>query len=265
MNSIWLNAVRASQAAAFDPDAVTLFAAMTTQPDTARKTLISDTIVALKAAGVWSLLDAVWFMAAHDEQAGRLNWKDPASFTLSEQGVITFTVDRGWQGNGTTGYLNTGWIPATHGVNYQQNDASAGGFVQLAVLGGLGGALSGGLTGPILQVLRGDGNRINSLFVAGTGLAPAISSEGFYVTRRTASDAQQMLTNGTIDATNTAASSTRPAVALYIGARNNNGTADLFSQNRLAMFFTAAAMSAAQQLSLYNTTQAYMTAVGAAV
>jgi hypothetical protein len=127
----------------------------------------------------------------------------------------------------------------------------------------LGGA--GRLGGPALQILRGAGNRANSLLVGGTGLTPAISSEGFYVPRRTASDAQQMLTNGAIDATNTAASSTRPAVALCIGARNNNDVVDLFSQNRLAMFFTAAAMSEAQQLALYNTTQAYMTAVGAAV
>ena len=261
-----IHGVAASQAA-LDPDAGAIIAAMTTPPDAARQTLISNTVVALKAVGVWTLLDALWVMAAHHEQASRLNWKSPGNFTLSEQGGITFETDRGWQGNGTSGYLNTGWIPATHGVNYQQNGASAGGYVQENGTGSvIGGALSGGATGPILLALQGGGNRINTEFTGATGLTPAITAEGFYVIRRTASNAQQMLSNGAIDATNTATSSTRPAVALYLGARNNNGTADLFSQNRLALANVGAAMSEAQQASLYSVFQTgYLATVGAAV
>jgi hypothetical protein len=111
MNPIWLNAVRVS-GASLDPDALTLIAAMTVAPNAARRQVISDHIVALKAAGIWALLDAYWMLAAHDEQASRLNWKSPGDFTLAPAGVIAFTTDRGWQGNGSSGYLDTGWLAA---------------------------------------------------------------------------------------------------------------------------------------------------------
>jgi hypothetical protein len=274
MNSIWLNAVRASQAAALDPDALTLFAAMTVQPNETRKTLISDTIKSLKAAGVWSLLDAVWFMAAHDEQASRLNWKAPASFTLATAGTITFTLDRGWQGDGSSGYLDTGWIPATHGVNYQLNDASFGVYSRTDYANDAHcdiGARSATNTNMANLFIRRSTTNSEIAYYTNQNIfslgAHSLSSTGLYVARRTASNAAQAYRNGSSIATNTSASTGLAGVPFFIAANNNNGTAGAatFTTRQYALAFTAAAMSAAQQLALYNTTQAYMTAVGAAV
>lgn len=90
-----------------DPAAEALFARMTVQPDATRKKLINDAVVASKAAGLWNKLDALWLMAAHDAQAAGLNLIS-SNYTLSPVNSPTFTVDRGYQGNGTTSYLNTG-------------------------------------------------------------------------------------------------------------------------------------------------------------
>jgi hypothetical protein len=272
MNPILYRAILASQAAAFDPDpdAVALFAAMTVQPNAARQRLISDTIVALKAAGVWSLLDAVWFMAAHDEQASRLNWKAPASFTLSEQGVITFTVDRGWQGDGSSGYLDTGWTPSVHGVNYTQNNASLGVYSRTDTDGGID--FSARQTSPAPSRLINFAMRLSGVtggMINGPlsgGLTAAIANSlGLGAMRRTASNAQQVFRNGVELAANATLSEALVAIPPYIGARNNDGVAELYTTRQYALAFTGAAMSTTQQLALYSTTQAYMTAVGAAV
>jgi hypothetical protein len=272
MNPILYRAILASQAAAFDPDAVALFAAMTVQPNAARKTLISDTIVALKAAGVWTLLDAVWFMAAHDEQASRLNWKAPASFTLSEQGVITFTADRGWQGNGTTGYLDTGWTPSVHGVNYKLNDASFGAYMRQhsgtnarTLMGARDLASGSSSRMSILLTVTSTIARVNT----GTNLNQASVgsiANGLNVARRSASNSQFVFRNGVSVATGSATSQGVPQFAFYIAATNNGADAvEEFDDRQFSFAYTGASMSEAQQLALYNNVQAYMTAVGAAV
>jgi hypothetical protein len=72
---------------------------MTVQPDNPRKRLINALIVGLKADGVWSKLDWLCLWAAHDQQAARVNWAQPAkSATLNF--VPTWTLDRGYR-NGT--------------------------------------------------------------------------------------------------------------------------------------------------------------------
>lgn len=107
-----------------DSDAATLIAAMSPAPDGARQTLINTTVVALKAAGIWALMDECWFMAAHASQSSLLGWKRYKD--LSAVNSPTFTTNRGYKSNGTSSYLDTNFAPGTHGVNYTLNDASIG-------------------------------------------------------------------------------------------------------------------------------------------
>lgn len=108
-----------------DTDYDNLIAAMSVAPTDFRKGLIARFIGALYAASVWTKIDAMWVMAAHDEQAARLNWKSPGSFTLTAVNSPTFVADTGFNGNGSTSYLDTGWDRATNGVQYTQDNAHA--------------------------------------------------------------------------------------------------------------------------------------------
>jgi hypothetical protein len=258
-----------------DPDAITLIAAMTTAPDAARQTLISDHIIALKAAGIWSQLDTYYMMAAHHEQASRLNWKSPGNFTLVANGGITFTVDRGWQGDGSTGYLDTGWIPATHGVNYQLNDASFGVYSRTNLQQDSSdmGATAGSVTLASIIFARGltggAAGRLVTRINHNTQDAPAIAavpnSTGLSVARRTNSSDHQAFKNGAEVAAATRASGLT-TLEFYICARNGDGTPVAFSTRQYASAFTAAAMSEAQHAALYAAQQnGYLAAVGAAV
>lgn len=105
-----------------DTDFDNLIAAASVAPTDLRKGYIARFIGALYAASVWTKMDVMWVLAAHDEQFGRLNWKSPSTFTLTAVNSPTFTTDRGFAGNGSTSYLDTGWDWATNGVGYTQND-----------------------------------------------------------------------------------------------------------------------------------------------
>jgi len=109
----------------YDPAAVTLFAAMATQPSDARKALYNAIIVALKAAGVWTRIDVLYLEAVETAQQASLNWKSPGTFTTTDTGTPTFTVDRGITGVDSTSYKNTGFVPSTNAVQYTLNDRSA--------------------------------------------------------------------------------------------------------------------------------------------
>lgn len=112
----------------YDPDAASLFARMSVQPDDVRKLLISDTIAAFKAAGVWSKFDILYFLAAHDAQAARLNWKSN-NFNCLAVSSPTFTTDRGYAGNGSSSYLNTQYTPnqtLNPGAQFLQSNCAMG-------------------------------------------------------------------------------------------------------------------------------------------
>lgn len=78
----------------YSPEALALSARFTTPPDTARKTLINNLIVALKAAGVWAKLGAPYLRAAADSQAARQNWL-ANQFNSTPVASPTFASDRG--------------------------------------------------------------------------------------------------------------------------------------------------------------------------
>ncbi len=90
------------------PQTQTLIDAFSTAPKRARTFLIDDTISALIDAGVWSKLDVLYVMAGADSQAAKLNWKAPSSHTLTAVNSPSFTANRGYTGNGTSSYLETG-------------------------------------------------------------------------------------------------------------------------------------------------------------
>jgi hypothetical protein len=91
-------------------EALALFARMSTQPNLTRKRLIDSTIRSLKNAGLWdtSLIPALYFLAAHDAQAARLNWIQNAS-NLSANAGMTFTTDRGYTGDASSGALTASY------------------------------------------------------------------------------------------------------------------------------------------------------------
>jgi len=77
-------------------------------------------------AGIWADIDGFYmFAAAPNEEAALINLKGDR-FNLRKYGGLTFTQGRGYQGDGTSGYLDTGFNPsiaALSTMRWQQNSA----------------------------------------------------------------------------------------------------------------------------------------------
>jgi len=79
----------------------------------------------MKADGVWAKLDVFYVFAQDGGSAfGTLNWKNPNANQSALVNSPTFVVNGGFQGNGTSSYIDTNFNPATQGVQYTQNNAS---------------------------------------------------------------------------------------------------------------------------------------------
>lgn len=244
-------------AGGYDIAAVTYFAAMSSQPDGTRKRLLNELIVGLKTDGVWPLLDWLSIMAAHDAQAARINAKNPAQ-VATEAVAPTFTTDRGYTGNGSTQYLDTGVNPSTAGGLFSQNSAHMGVWTGTNVTNGLefdvGNARS--RINP-----RSGGN-----FVCGgnassgdTSALPVATSIGHTAWYRNNSADFRTFKNGAFVETET-----RTSEALTnANVRICDTDGSTFSTRRIQAVHWGGAPSDANVLAIYNRLNTYMTAVGA--
>lgn len=82
--------------------------AMTVAASVERALVLNNAIYGLKKTELWAKATALYFLAAHDAQAARLNIKTPSGAALTEVNAPAFTVDGGYDGNGTTSYLDCG-------------------------------------------------------------------------------------------------------------------------------------------------------------
>lgn len=110
--STWVTSAAYDSATVPDPLALYL-AALTGSPSDATKLAYRILISALARAGIFDKLDGLWLLANHDAQAARINLVAPSAYTLTTNGAPDFTQFQGYQGNGTTEYLGTGFNPTT--------------------------------------------------------------------------------------------------------------------------------------------------------
>lgn len=110
-----------------------------TLPSDAQKTLQNQLLVNLKTAGVWSKLDTFAnFATDGSSNFALIDWKRLTQYTAVNS--PTFTTNQGFQGNGTSSYIDTNFNAVTQGVNYVQNNSSR--YVYLHTASGTG-ALDG--------------------------------------------------------------------------------------------------------------------------
>jgi hypothetical protein len=243
--------------ASYLPESRALFAAATVQPTPGRKGYIDKFIRALMASGCWTKIDVMWVLAAHDEQAGRLNWKSPGSFTLTAVNSPTFTTDRGFASNGSTSYLDTGWDWGTDGVQYTQNNAHIAAYIHTTgnsnPFFGTGGASYnvqvGSVSGGRITVNTG-----SSLNAGGSAVAPLQ-----IVGRRNVSTDQTVLRDGVQIATGANASSTTASTQDIAFGKNG----PTYGTARVSIGSLGAYLDDTEALAFYNACNAYMVALGA--
>lgn len=245
---------------------------------TGRKTTVNTMIVSMKSAGVWSLLDRLWILAAENSISART---DMVGLTLaSVVGSPTFTTDRGFTGtdtgfNGATNYLDSGWKPNT-GVNFTQNACHVSGWSTTNNAATNGGAFLGvsdtvtGVSETDIIATFTDGNvyaRLNDASGSGSQGAPS-TRQGHWLTNRSSSSSTTTYQNASALSPETVTSGPRTDLNMYICAANlgNSGTnqPSFGTPNQIAMASVGGDLTSVTSgvTNFYNALRTYMTAVG---
>lgn len=264
-DSDWSETISFTTASAFlDADAQTLINNMSVAPSAARQTLISDLVAGLKTDGIWSKLDRLWVMAAHDAQAARLDWKDPAGTSLTATNSPTFTADQGYEGDGSSAFLATGYTPSVDGSSYTANSISFGVWVNAvgpdATQFWGGGSTAG--TGSTGVFRLADGSVWRGR--AGTGNIDATTlsenATGLLASNRSSSSAVQLYRNGTSEASLTGQSAfSILSQEIYLLGLNNSGSAAFHATGRISAAFVGGSLTATEHSNLHSRLNTYIT------
>lgn len=189
------------------------------------------------------------------------NAKNPATFQATYTGTITHTSQH-MVSNGTTGYANTGFNPATNDVDafmtiacWIRNTPADGVYVAM-------GAISA--TNRYTQIYPRLGDTFygqvnsNNVITENTGN----STSGMFIATRLNGTAEYVQKNGSrLDIGTTANAVTNNNI--YVLAQNVNGTAGNFGTHQLCMYAIATTpLTTAQAAQFYTDYSTFITAVG---
>jgi len=247
-----------------EAETMALIARMTTEPTDARKGLINRTIINLKAKGLFAKIKTLYYIAAHEQASGFLNWIS-TSFDLSVGAAGgTFTTDRGWAGDATGAYLKTGFKPATHGGAGFQNSASMGFVTPTSEDGKYPmGSYSGSSYFFISGYNGGQGIAVGMNTTTLSLNAAIANSIGYSIGVRDGGNVRNYRNN--TEDTDAIASAAPNDYEILIGARNGVGTPNGFSAAQVQFAFIGDALTAQEVADLIQISEDYLWAVGAGV
>lgn len=247
-----------SQGVRYSAEASAYFARMSVQPDAARRRLIDATIAALKAAGTWSKRSGIYLIAAHDAQAARLNLKADA-FNLLAIGSPSWVADRGYQGDGTGAYLDTGYNLSSGGGLYQQTSANVAAWSLTSAIsaGSIIGAFVGGTGTNINQ--RGTSDaftaRVNGATAIGTTNA---DGSGYYSANRSGTSVRSGKNGVSIISGSQSADA---LINFTLRVLTASGTS--FRADRAAFAAFGGSLTEAEEAAEYAAIRTYLQALGA--
>lgn len=209
--------------------------------------------------------DRLWIHGLNNDVAARTSFVNPSSTIITAVNSPTFTANQGYQGNGSTSYLNTNYNPSTQGVKYTLSNASGFAYIGNNVIetrvafGSLGsGAVSAFLYPQYSNLIpiyaANDGGTDNY----GTGNSLGLSS-----VIRTSSTSLRLYKNGALNASATKNSTVIPNLALFICGFNLAGNLSAASTAKFSA--TGFGSSNFNQSTFYSALQALGTSIGWAV
>lgn len=218
-----------------------------TAPSTQEKQFENRLVKFLKTVGIWNNLDIFYnFFHGGDENYGRINWKNPGTYNATLVNSPTFTTYLGFDFNGTTQYINTNFNPSTNASAGSQNNASAGVLI-------MENTQSNGQDLGVITTTRRlaicSRNTSDQVYVnVNDNTAITVSGNtqaaGLYHTYRAASSTNSLKRNDiTLSLLGSSTSTGLPQNNIYIGARNNAGTADLFSDRTIGRAWFGSSMN----------------------
>lgn len=229
-----------------------------------RVTALGTLFAALQAAGTWELYDDIYLLAAENETQALTSLKQRRLATATAS--PTFTTDRGYAFNGTSQFINTGFIASSHKVAMTGSNMRISAYerTNLNSTGYTAGAFTTSTSNLRIRSRNGanaEGNLNSSALSAANA-----NSQAMVAWSRTAGGTFEGWYRGASLGTASPTSGTSlPTHALYIGALNNAGTAASFRAASVSLVTVGASLSSAQEAADYTAWQDFLTVIGAQV
>lgn len=233
-----------------------------------RVVIVRQFIAAEITSGAWYLSDDYLGFWAENAAQALTSLKQRRLATAVA--APTFTADRGYTMNGSSQYIDTGFIPAVNGLNCTGTSQHIGVYERTNVSSS---GISAGTVDAAVRVLsvnnRNGANAVGRANTAGLNFTlTTANSQGLKAVSRANGGLTVKLFDRGVKLTDATAASTAavaPSRSIYVGAVNNAGTAASFRAASTGFFVVGGAMSDAQHLAQYNAIQAWATSVGANV
>lgn len=250
-----------SPAITYDPDALAYFTAAGIT-DFTQKQAYNTLVLTLKSYSIYSKMFALYPFLGGTASSHKWNAINPldtdGAFRIVWNGTVTHSAN-GVQGNGTTGYGDTKFVPSTSG--FTTTNGSFGIYIRTNVAGGYDFSASNGAGSSSQAVIaRYTGD---NFFVGYGTLSPVANadSRGLFCCVRNGASNNEGFKNGT-RVINAAAGQALQTSTMTIGADNRAGVYTEFSSRQYSLAYIGQAMSTTEQANLYTAVQAFQTALG---
>ena len=254
-------AALAGVASSYDSDALAYFNRMSTQENSTFKTATNQLVLDLKTAGLWSIIDRIYW-APTALQANSLYDLKSLTDVWTIGGTCTFTASKGWKGDGSTGYIDSGKAIFGSGLSFTQNNASYGVWCNGTDDSGTAnhphfGSIGNGTAFFNARVSAAEGGRVNSS-TDDTGVWIAATRAGFRLGTRLDNTTARYSLNGAATTTASRASALGAATNVCLLRRNT-----LYSNDQVVFAFSGGGMNDTQIANLYTAVNTALTALGA--
>jgi hypothetical protein len=230
--------------------------------DPTQQAAINTLVVDLKGYSVWTPIKALYPMVGGTASQHKFNLKNPldtdAAFRMTFHGGVTHSS------NGitfaTNGYADTKWLPS---ANSTTSNVSGGAYsrtnltADYALFGSLDLTFSGVCVFP--KASAG-----NTFFSANNNLSEGnanfvTDTRGLFHVNKDSLTSTRLFRNGSSIRTATVLSTTPPAFAVYLGARNYAGTTQSYFNGNLAFAFLGDTLTLTEAGNFYTAVQAFQT------
>lgn len=229
----------------------------------ARAKLLTAWAAAGKTNGWWAKLDRIWVRAGENSTQALIDFIARSTSTLPV--APAFTANLGYTGNGSTQYINTGYNPGTNGVNYTQNSACFGAWVQTNDSRTSGSPAYIGSSSASDTFVRSSATQTGWAINVTSGVATTVSPTtgiGLAYFERSASNLSTFYQNGVSQGTQAGASIGVGSHPFYeLAVNNGSDTAVQFNNGVVSLSFMGGAMGATIELAFYNDTHTMMTGI----
>ena len=248
-----------------DPDAQAFItAAAITEPT--QRTAIDTLVKGMKADGLWTKMKAIYPFVGGTASAHKWNLKDPrdldAAFRLVFNGGWTHSAN-GATPNGVNAYANTYLNPNTDssiGNNYMSISAYTNSNLSGSNTNIIG-AYDSRETAIAPRWSSGQFfSEINDDVFTNIGVTNS-NSQGFYIANKNNTGNNTGFKNGVKVINGANLSSGKTNLNLYVGARNNGGISDRFSNYNTEFIHIGLGLNDTEAANLYTRVQAFQTAL----